>query len=226
MSLAENIDSGKIALDNLVELTKVAVDAVDHLYNTARACLAERVWDWDAEKYSAELIEQGQHAVHGLAWFATYVETLRQVSNYADRLHSEGGLGELEQLLVQTLFGEYLNQIVGGIPMNQGEFVRPAELDLRRADTAVLYDGPAGELIRFGNTPHVRARLTELIIEAQGNTTFGNCGMDETMNQMREEMRRFVADNVTPHAHEWHLKNEYVPLEIIDQLAELGVFFR
>ena len=27
-----------------------------------------------------------------------------------------------------------------------------------------------------------------------------------------------------PHAHQWHLNNEYVPLEIIAELAELGVF--
>ncbi len=222
MSFAENTDSGKITLDNLIELTKVAVDAVDKLYNTARACVAERVWD--GERYASELIEQGQHAVHGLAWFATYAETLRQASRYAETLHNRGQFGEIEQLLVQVLFGEYLNQIVGGIPMSQGEFVRPAELDLRRADTGVLYDGPAGELLRFGNTPHARARLVELIVEAQGSTTYGNCAMDEMMDQMRDEMRRFISDNVAPHAHDWHLNNDYVPLEIIDKLAELGVF--
>ena len=222
MSLAEDIDSGKIILDNLVEKTRLAVDAVDQLYNTARACVAERVWD--GERYSSGLIEAGQHAVHGLAWFATYTETLRQTAKYAERVQREGRFGEIEMLLVQMLFGEYLNQIVGGIPMSQGEFVRPAELDLRRADTGILYDGPVGELTRFGNTPHVRARVAELLVECQGNITFGDAGMDETMDQMREEMRRFVADNVAPHAHEWHLQNEYVPMEIIEKLAELGVF--
>ncbi len=222
MSLAENIDSGRIALDNLVGVTRAAVEAVDHLYNTARACAAERVWD--GERYCPKLIEQSQRTVHGLAWFATYAETLRQVSLYAERLEAAGKLGEIEELQIQVLFGEYLNQIAGGIPMNQGEFIRPAELDLRRADTAILYDGPAGELTRFGNTPHVRARLAELLVEAQGNTTFGDPAMDETMDQMREEMRKFVADNVAPHAHEWHLNNDYVPLELIDKLAELGVF--
>ncbi len=37
-------------------------------------------------------------------------------------------------------------------------------------------------------------------------------------------MRRFCLDEVYPHAHEWHLKNEYIPLEVIEKLAELGVF--
>ena len=222
MSLAENIDSGTIELDNLVELTRHAVDAVDRLYNTARVCVAERVNEDGA--ISSRLLEQSQHFAHGLAWLATYAETLRQTSRYAERLADAGQLGEMEKLLIQVLFGEYLNQIAGGIPMNQAEFVRPSELDLRRADTAILFDGPAGELTRFGNTPHTRARFAQLITEATGSTTYGNPGLDETLEQMRTEMRRFVTDRVAPNAHEWHLKNDYVPLEIIAELSELGVF--
>ena len=222
MSLAENIDSGTIALDNLVGLTRHAVEAVDRLYNTARVCVTERVYA--DGRISAGLLEQSQHFAHGLAWLATYAETLRQTSKYAEMLDADGRLGEMEKLLVQVLFGEYLNQIVGGIPMNQSEFVRPSELDLRRADTAILWDGPAGELTRFGNTPHSRARLAQLITQANGATTYGDSGLDETMEQMRTEMRRFVTDRVAPNAHEWHLKNEYVPLEIISELSDLGVF--
>ncbi len=222
MSVAESIDSGTIELDDLVALTRHAVDAVDRLYGTARVCIAERVSE--NGKVSSKLLENSQHAAHGLAWLATYVETLRQTSRYAENLQSQGRLGELEKLLIQVIFGEYLNQIAGGIPMNQAEFVRPAELDLGQADTAILFDGPAGELTRFGNTPHARARLAELIVAARGTTTFGDCGLDDTLEQMRGEMRRFVADKIEPNAHEWHLKNEYVPLEIISELSELGVF--
>ncbi len=41
---------------------------------------------------------------------------------------------------------------------------------------------------------------------------------------MRSQMRRFVDDKVAPNAHAWHLKNDYVPMAIIDELAGLGVF--
>ncbi len=224
MSLAETIDTGSITLDDLVDLTEAAVKAVDQLYGRAKACIAERVWDYDDNRLSPNLIEREQHAVHGLAWLATYVETLRQLSRYARKADAEGRFGELEQLLVQVAFGEYLHQIAGGIAMNQGEFVRPMELDLRRADIAVLYDGAASELLRFGNTPNTRARLVELLLQVEGATTFGDCGLDETLEQMRTQMRRFVEDKVAPNAHEWHLKNEYVPLELIGDLADLGVF--
>ena len=217
-------DSGKIALDNLAGLTQAAVASADGLYAKAKACLAERVWDYDDNRFSAKLMEREQHAVHGLAWFATYVETLRQMSLYAVRLEAEGRFGELEKLLTQIIFGEYLNHIAGGIPMNQSEFVRPAALDLRRADTAVLFEGETGELIRFGNTANARARVAELLTAGDGHLTAGDCGLDDMMDQMRTEIRRFVEEKVVPEAHQWHLDNAYVPMEIINELAELGVF--
>ena len=37
-------------------------------------------------------------------------------------------------------------------------------------------------------------------------------------------MQRFVADRVAPNAHQWHLDNAYIPLDIIEELAGLGVF--
>ena len=37
-------------------------------------------------------------------------------------------------------------------------------------------------------------------------------------------MRKFADSEVMPQAHEWHLANRYIPLEVIAQMAELGVF--
>ena len=37
-------------------------------------------------------------------------------------------------------------------------------------------------------------------------------------------MSKFGTAEVLPHAHGWHLRNDYIPLEVISQLAELGVF--
>jgi (2S)-methylsuccinyl-CoA dehydrogenase len=78
--------------------------------------------------------------------------------------------------------------------------------------------------MREGSTPASRARLVELMVEARANLTIGDCGLDEMLNEMRSQMNRFIEENVAPHAHEWHCNNEYVPLEIIQKLAELGVF--
>jgi (2S)-methylsuccinyl-CoA dehydrogenase len=148
---------------------------------------------------------------------ATYAATLRELANFAGRLEAEGKFGETEQLTVQIAAGEYVNHVAGGIPMNQGEFLRLPELGLTRSETAGLHDLV---LIERGNTSAARRRLVELI--ADGN--FGSSGLDETLTEMGETMRRFVETKVAPHAHQWHLDNDYVPIEIVKELAELGVF--
>jgi (2S)-methylsuccinyl-CoA dehydrogenase len=60
--------------------------------------------------------------------------------------------------------------------------------------------------------------------EQDGAATVGDAGLDETLEAIRTEMRRFCEAEVLPHAHEWHLQNAYIPMEIIEELAEMGVF--
>ncbi len=192
-----------------------AAGAVETLLAKAKSRVAARVMP--GGKINSRLLDEEQHAAHGLAWLATYAATLRELANYAQRLEAEGKLGETEQLTIQIAAGEYLNQVAGGIPMNQGEFLRLTELGLTRSETAGLYDLV---LTERGNTAAARRRLVELF--ADGN--FGSSGLDETLAEMRETMRRFIETKVAPHAHQWHLDNAYVPMEIVQELAELGVF--
>jgi (2S)-methylsuccinyl-CoA dehydrogenase len=192
-----------------------AATAVETLLAKAKAKVAALVMP--GGKINSRLLDEQQHAAHGLAWLATYAATLRELANFATRLEAEGKFGETEQLTVQIAAGEYLNHVAGGIPMNQGEFIRLPEFGLTRSDAAGLHDLV---LIERGNTAAARHRLVELI--ADGN--FGSSGLDETLSEMRETMRRFVETKVAPHAHQWHLDNDYVPMEIVKELAELGVF--
>ena len=37
-------------------------------------------------------------------------------------------------------------------------------------------------------------------------------------------MRRFAEAEVIPHAQDWHLKDDYVPMKLIAKMSELGVF--
>jgi (2S)-methylsuccinyl-CoA dehydrogenase len=209
-------------LADLPHLLAEAHRAVASLYGQAKARIAAKV---TAErKLSAHLIERDQHAVHGLAWLATYEAVLRELSAHASRLVADHKFGEMERLLVQIAAGEYLAQVAGGIPMNQAEFARLPELGLTRTDLAILDRPPIQALLSSGNSPTARARLVELMIAAKGAATFGDCGLDDTLDEMRSSMRRFVEDKVSPHAHRWHLENAYVPMEIVEGLAGLGVF--
>jgi len=168
-------------------------------------------------------LEAAQHAAHGLAWLATTVEALRQMAGWADRLHGGGNLRSLERGLLAAAFAEYAGQIAGGIPMSQGETVRLAALGVARGEIRAFED-TASTLIDAGSARSLRARLAALIGEQHGATTYGHSGIDETLAQIHEQMRRFSQAEVAPNAHGWHLQNAYIPLEIVQQCAELGVF--
>src|SRR4051812_43772534 len=175
-------------------------------------------------RISAERLEAEQHAAHGLAWLATYAEAIREMAAYARRLSGEGRFGETEDLLVRIGIGEYLDQIFGGIPMSQGEMVRPHALGLSGRDLARYRTEAVETLFEPANTPENRPRLVALIRAGQGAPTIGCSGLDDTLEAIRAEMRRFGEAEVAPHAHEWHLANAYIPLSVIEHMAELGVF--
>ena len=175
-------------------------------------------------RVSATLIELNQTAAHGLAWLATYVESLKQMQKWAETLQTEGRFGETEQLILQISFGEYLNQILGGIPMSQNEIVRLSDLGLTSEDTAVLADASVMALVGNGNAQGARLRLVELMQENNADVIVGASGLDEELEMIREQFRRYSLDRIEPVAHEWHLNDELIPMEIIEELAELGVF--
>ncbi len=198
-----------------------AVGAVEALFADARRAVADRVTI--EGRTVARVFDREQRATHGLAWLATYVEAIRQLSAYAQRLSDGGTFGETEELIVRIGAGEYLAQIFGGISMSQGEIVRPSDLGLSPAAVAARMTPAVEHLIATGNTAPRRARLVELIRQHH-DATVGACGLDDTLNSIREEMRKFADDRVVPYAQQWHLKNDYIPLGVISQMSELGVF--
>lgn len=220
MSLAVAMSPADAA--DIVSTAKAAVVALDALFDRARARVRARV-ERDG-RVSAALVDHEQRAAHGLAWLATYVESIREMASYAERLTTEDRFGAVEEALVRVACGEYLEQIFGGIPMNQTEFVRPSDLGLTDADMSVLRTPAVMDLIATGNTPANRAAIVAAMTRDAGSLTVGDDGLDETLSQFRIEMRKFALDEVIPHAHEWHLKNDYIPLEVVGKLADLGVF--
>ena len=210
-------------LEQLLTAGHDAVVRAERLLVDAQASVLSRVAE--GGKLSNALLESEQHAVHGLAWLATYVQALREMVAYAARMSDQGLFGEVEDLLTRIGLGEYLAQIIGGIPMNQGEILRLSDLGLSAARQAEFSASTAiSELMERGNSPANRARLVALIHQQGAHGTVGNPGLDETMEAIRDEMRKFAAAEVLPRAHQWHLKNDYIPLNIISALSDLGVF--
>jgi (2S)-methylsuccinyl-CoA dehydrogenase len=222
MSFAASSPSGKSSSESgVIAMLDDAVTAVEALFADARRAVADRVTI--EGRAVTRMLDREQRATHGLAWLATYVEAIRQLAAYAQRLADSGSFGETEELLVRIGAGEFLAQIFGGIPMSQGEIVRLSDLGVSPAGAAARLTPAVEHLIATGNTAPRRARLVELI-RLHRDATVGACGLDDTLDSIREEMRKFAEDRVVPYAQQWHLKNNYIPLDVIAQMSELGVF--
>lgn len=207
---------------NAVALIAAALPGFEALLEEAVAAVRQKVLV--EGRISSARLEQEQHAAHGLSWLATYVMALRELKAYGERLQAEDRYGAIEDYAIRIGAGEYAAQIFGGIPMSQGEIVRLPSLGLSAKAVAAACSDAAEQLIAEGNTPENRARFVALFSQSQGLASVGDPGLDETLEAIRSEMRRFCEQQVTPHAHEWHLQNEYIPMPVVEQMAELGVF--
>ena len=204
-------------LTGLVGLTEAALPEVEALFSKAREELRGRVTV--AGKVSAAALEEHQFAAHTLAWLATYTESLRQLQAWATRLQSDGKFGAMEAFILQIGFGEYLAQIYGGISMSQNEVARLGDVWV-----AGTPGDAAARLMAEGNTSDARMALIALMQDNHGRATFGATGLDDELEMIRDQFRRFADEQVTPHAHGWHMRDELIPMEIIEALAEMGVF--
>ncbi|WP_235857716.1 acyl-CoA dehydrogenase family protein [Marimonas lutisalis] len=211
-----------VLLPDLLSLTAAAVAPAEAVLDKATTAVRGMV---SADgRVSAGLLEANQGAAHGLAWLATYVESLRQMQNWAERVSDQDKFGEVEQLIHQIAFGEYLWQLYGGMQMNQGEIIRLQDMGLSQDDARALMTPEVMTLCEKGNTQAARLALVALMQERSAEITVGATGLDEELEMIREQFRRYAVEKVEPFAHEWHLKDELIPMEVIEELAEMGVF--
>jgi (2S)-methylsuccinyl-CoA dehydrogenase len=212
----------KTLVPHLLSRCDEAVLAAEGLLAAAKDSVRQLVSE--DGRVNAAALDREQRAAHGLAWFATYVEALRQMARWARSLDEQNRFGEIEQLILQAAFGEYLAQLTGGIAMSQNEIARPADLGLDDDEVAAFRTPGVRELIALGTRRETRAAIAEHLDAHAGAMAFGDPGLDETMGMVREQFFRFAQDKVAPFAHGWHLRDELIPLDIISQMSELGVF--
>jgi (2S)-methylsuccinyl-CoA dehydrogenase len=219
--LAFQLENSTTIVD-LLDKTREASAALNVLFETAREQMkSEVVVDG---KTSGKLLEDNQDAAHGLAWLATYSTAMQQMQSWAEKLEADGEFGEIEQLLHQIGSGEYHAQVLGGIPMSQGEIIRLVDIGLLDSAIEKYRTKNILELSSRGNNQKARMRLVQLMQDHSADIITGKSGLDDELEMIREQFRKFSIDKVLPHAHEWHLNDDLIPMEIIEQLAELGVF--
>ena len=217
MSLAETAPAAPSAL---LAGARRAAQAAETVCAAAREAVAARVAP--GGRMDADALEREQFAAHGLAWIATCAATIRQLTDYLERLADAHRLGAMEEALAGLALAEYTAQLAHGLPMSQGETVRPDDLGLAPSAVAAAAEAASALRAHHADAP-ARARLAGLIEQDAGGL-YGDPGLDETLDLVRTQFRRFSDDRVAPLAHGWHLRDELIPLPVIAEMGALGVF--
>jgi (2S)-methylsuccinyl-CoA dehydrogenase len=212
-----------LVLPDLTALLAGAADAAQAFVGAVRPAVRARIAGADGKPDRARA-DLEQHAVHGFGWYASYAELMRQVANWAARVEAEGAFSEVNALLAQLLFADYGAQLLGGIPMNQGETIRPAQLTDDLAALALLDAPPLRRLAGEGGTQAVKSAIAGHLAKARGRATLENCGLDGMFDMVRDQFFAFSQAKVAPFAQAWHLADELIPLPLVEELGALGVF--
>jgi (2S)-methylsuccinyl-CoA dehydrogenase len=165
--------------------------------------------------------DRGQRMLHGLAWIATTSEALTQSAQWAAEARAAGMFGPMDDLALRIGFGEYLHQLASGIPISQNEIVRPGELGLDAEAAALCAVPEVAVLLKSGNTAETRLKLSRRLADGDA---MGRGIIDETLRMVSAEFGRFTETRIVPGAQGWHLVDELLPEEILEEMAALGTF--
>ena len=197
------------------------VEELKNAFNVSRDIFSE-ARDNNEELKNIDYLNENQHIGHGLAWYATYVESLSQLANWIENLNEENRLTPLEEGLAGIGAGEYCLQILHGIPMSQNETIRPDELKIS-SSSIEKFKKISNPLIERSSSKE-KNRVMRLLLESNESGIIPDDGLDDTYKEIKNQFRRFVEEEITPNAHEWHLNDEYIPLDVIKKMSDLGVF--
>ncbi len=171
------------------------------------------------------LLTREQHRVHGFAWVAASIAALEATLDWAVRAEKAGRFTEIEALCLRIGFGEYCAQIASGLPMSAHEIVRPAALGAAEAARVFAAHPATAHLLAEGSTPDTRAAFAALLADGvRPDEGLGAADGDGALDLVRDQMRAFTAQAITPHAHQWHLADALIPDSVIAEMAALGVF--
>jgi (2S)-methylsuccinyl-CoA dehydrogenase len=219
MSVAASAPRHDTRFDNLLATCGSALGAAEALIAAARGAVNGVVAS--EGRVDGAKLDANQFAAHGYAWYATYGQALRQMLAWAERLDSSGRFGEIERLMLQAAYGEYLAQMTGGIAMSQVETVRPGDLGIDDNGLQAFHTPEVTRLVRDGNSAEVRQAIAELI--SAGGMPDPDLD-DEMLLVVRDQFRRFSDERIAPDAQDWHREDRLIPDEIVQEMAELGVF--
>jgi (2S)-methylsuccinyl-CoA dehydrogenase len=189
-------------------------------WDKARASILARVSD--GGRISSGKLDDLQEEAHALAMLAIYREGIREMIDFGRRMEAKGEVAALEVAQAHAFIGLAAREIVSAIDLGTAEKVLPEDLGLERADLAPFVEGSTGGYVRVAASTALLAQIARRIHESG---SFGANGLDDDMLEMiQDQFRKFVDAEVVPIAHEIHAKDILVPIELINTMAEMGVF--
>ena len=105
--------------------------------------------------------------------------------------------------------------------ISQTEMVRLSDIGINRDDFKFADEPNVNELISIG----LSNELKKDIVNSLEKGIFPNLGLnDETLEMIQDQFRKFTEEEIIPYANEWHLKDDLIPDQTLQKMAELGVF--
>lgn len=167
----------------------------------------------DGKKLNAE-----QLRAHGLAYLATETMACRELASWAERTG-----GELELAIARSYIAELARSVRSGLDLGPCETVDIAELGISEADlreTVLREDVVA--FVREHGTADAYVQIARL---AREKGSYGDFGLDDDLlREIRGQFAKFVDAEVIPRAQDIHRKDVLVPMSMLEQMSELGVF--
>jgi (2S)-methylsuccinyl-CoA dehydrogenase len=190
------------------------VEAIERLYHRAHMRVSERVKTGD--RVDAKKLERAQLAAHALAYMATELEACRQLVAWAERVD-----GDDERAIARGYIGETARALAGGVDLGPVEHIGLGDLGLARADLREsIYDAAVEAFI----AEHATGDAVVAIAESARERGTGDPGLDGMHEDIRKEFARFTDAEVSPRAQDIHRRDLLIPMELIAQMSELGVF--
>ncbi len=191
------------------------IEAIERLYQRAHDNVKAMVTDGD--RISAKKMNQNQLAAHAVAYMATELEACRQMASWAERVG-----GDYETKVARAYVGEVARSLVGGVDLGACENIGLADLGIKDGDLRETLLQP--HVVAFSAERANGDVYLEIAAHARDHGMPNPGFDDEMLEEVRSQFAKFVDAEVIPRAQDIHRQDILIPMDIVDQMSELGVF--
>lgn len=191
------------------------IEAIERIYQRAHDNVKAMVSD--GERISAKKMNEHQLEAHAVAYLATELEACRQMAQWAERVG-----GDYEAKVARAYVGEVARSLVGGVDLGACENISLSDLGVKDGDLRETVLSP--EVVAF-SSEHANGQVYLDIAAHARDHGMPNPGYDDEMlTEIQAQFAKFVDAEVIPRAQDIHRQDILIPMDIVDQMSELGVF--